>query len=243
MATRQSVRQKFRRMYDGAQFANEIPARTGRILDAGLVLWSADIPVNAVYVRSQENNAIIWAWGRVSDVDIDVILKPTKGGQYKIDGPDWSRADAAWGSDLVGAIQPPLDSTKYENVLVQSLNPGRVYPSNSGALNVRIAPHYYIDGSGDHIYYPDEDDLDLTASVPGSSDEWCWVKVGIDRSTNGIVVVGTSTAKSITEALTEDELAGIALSGYTPHAGIRLRNGQTSIPYERGDIVDCRTYV
>lgn len=242
MATRQGVRFKFQNLYRRAQFADEIIAKTGRNLGAGLVLWSSDIPVNAVYVRSPENNAITWAWGRVSDVDVDVVLKPQRNGQYQIDGPDWTRADAAWGSDLTGAIQPPLDGTKYGNVLVASLTAGRVYPSNSGGLNVRIAPHYYLDGSGNHVYYPDEDDLDLTSSLPGSSDEWCWVKVGMDRTTNTAIVIGTSTPKSITEALTEDELAGIALGGDTPHGGIRLRNGQTGIPAERGDIVDCRVY-
>jgi hypothetical protein len=243
MTTRQGVKQKLQRFYDTAQYAGEINAKTGRnIAGSGLILNDGNIPANAVYVRSPENNAVVWAWGAVSDVEIDVRLHRLKDGTYEIAGADWILAESVWANNLTGAIQPPLDTTRYSNILIPSLSSGMVYPSPAGGLNVRISAHYYIDGGGVQVFYPDEADLDLTSSVPGTADEWGWVKVGMDRTTNTAIVIGVSTPKSITAELTEDELAAIALGGDTPHGGIRLRNGQTSIPYERGDLVDCRAY-
>lgn len=109
------------------------------------------------------------------------------------------------------------------------LNEGRVHPTSPASLSVRVEPFDYV-YLGMRKYYAGGT-LDLTSYRPGTANQHRWVLVGLNPTDSTLTAEsGTATASSI--PLTRATLASITFDGLIPLAGVKLKNGQTSISAE-----------
>lgn len=83
--------------------------------------------------------------------------------------------------------------------------------------------------------------INLTSYRPVSASTWCWVKVGIDMTTNTLTALAGS-AVSVVIPLTPITLQAVDLGAdVLPIAGVRLKNAQSAIQDYRV-FYDCRPF-
>lgn len=93
-------------------------------------------------------------------------------------------------------------------------------------LTVRVeSGRYDLDGIPRWF---EEDTLDLTPYVPGTADQHRWCIVGLTATDPATITTAVGTPVSVVFALEMADAVDIAFDGF-PLAGVKLRNGQTSL--------------
>lgn len=142
--------------------------------------------------------------------------------------------------------QTATDARDYQSIAQNDLNPGgrlllwadsrQLEPlatwDTPASLLVNVNTGYYMYGSSRKLF-PGETDLDLTASVPGSANEWRLVGLYLDSSNTLLTVDGTA----VSTAFNPPEPTWPA--GAFRLAVVRLTNGQTEIDFAN-DVFDRR---
>ncbi len=144
---------------------------------------------------------------------------------------------SAAAEQLAGKAPPSVEAARSETIAARRLLPGLVYPSAD--LTVRMEPCFYRWGDTDG-YYPGGT-LDLTGYRPSTPGKACWVKVGIDPTTNALVATKGADHLQVIP-LSMADLAAIDFSGKIPSTGVRLVYGQTAFT-NAADFVDCRLWL
>lgn len=220
-------------------------AITGRRISTNSVQFSTPelLAQNKCYVRDSDYDyayRVVWNT-KASRANVPVILFKFDG-EWQIWDADTPKANARLGTLLTAAITPPLQGDALEVAFPSSkIRTGFVKASAAGGLNVTLQTHLYPDSDGVPTLF-EEEDIDLTSNVPGTTDQWRWVVVGVDKST-GNVTKTNGTPKSIYIDLTYAE--AVALVDDTAHwrAAVKLRNGQSIVPLYEDDFVDLRMFL
>jgi len=224
---------------DDALLARYRSVITGRLISSTQVqLSDLTLGVDRMYCRSDyDSRDEIVVNGAASAVNIPVWIEKMPDGKWRYVCPDYSKAIPAIGAALSNAALPPAQKTALEGT---KFKPGSLRASSAGALYVYLEPHFYFTRGGSYVYFPGGD-LDLTSNIPGTANQWRWVIICIDTTTNALVAVN-GTAKSTSLALDVSEIDDIAIGAYLPRKAIKLRNGQTFVMEREDDIADCAVH-
>lgn len=172
--------------------------------------------------------------------EVRIVAKPNGQGVYEVIGLDMARALAALGTAATTAGSSPHshnvpDTGQYDPVSSRRILEGLVYHrTGDPALTFRVYPFPYDNGRS---FFSGGDPIDLTAYRPTSAFTQAWVKVGIDQATNQLIAA-RGTEYPNTDVIGYAELVATGLTGLAL-AGIRLTNGQTTVPLPT-DFLDLR---
>ena len=139
--------------------------------------------------------------------------------------------------DATASANTPRRVAAVNNDIIPSRNfePGRVTLATAATLTIKAEPFPYRDTAGAEKWWSGGALLDLTSSVPGSSNEHVLVRIALDNDATTPVLVATSgTARDKNAKFQRAEAFDIALPiHYEPLAVIRLVNGDTTFTEDR----------
>lgn len=221
--------------------AQEMRGITGRKNADGSIDLDSGVPIPGaqVHVRSQADDAqVVWAWlngyPRIANIHVRIIRDSID--EWHIIGADEAVQVPISGVGTTGVFNP--GQSVITNLDAQKINWLRVSPFDG--LTIKIEAGWYPH-KGELFRFP-ETTIDLTAAVPGSSNQRRWTLVGIDP-----VADSSTTANGAAQvspvALSESAISSVtaANTGINWLGAVQLYNGQTEII--ETDIVNLRPFV
>lgn len=214
---------------------------TGRLDDDGLVNPNPTIGLDVCYTwvrKNGERTAIAVLNARVTTqrANIPVIVEENDDGNLEIIGLDTENARFTYGAFAPALNMPDrLPEQDKSSIPHRRIKDLRLRLDAAGGLVLYLEPGFYQVLNGDIKAFLG-DDIDLTASLPGSADTKRLVLIGITTATNtitssAVTAVSTGTAPTETPFFTTTDAAtarNAASASVLWCWAVPMFNGQTS---------------
>ena len=216
--------------------------RSGKIYsDTQMILRDSALPANHMYATSNDDRYTYVVKGMVSQAGVPIQIKRLEDGTWVLENGDYDFGTAVYGDKYETVMQPPiasaLDTRKVEGV---NFRPGGGRASETGGLYAVVEEHVYLNTNNVPTRFV-QTDVDLSASVPGTTNTHRLVGVAVTRATGAVHTVnGTAQDVNVDFTLADGIALTDSTNAYAWRFAVRLRNGQTTIT-ER-DIMDLRPH-